>query len=100
MPLPEPRTDKLVRWKPEVKPPKGYYIARIHEGINPVTGFLHLELHVDQVESDRAEETAEQGKEVLILETIEMYVSTTLHGSAKRTGKVSILSVKMEKSST
>lgn len=41
MPLPEPRTDKLVRWKPEVKPPKGYYIARIHEGINPVTGFLH-----------------------------------------------------------
>ncbi len=41
MPLPEPRTDKLVRWKPEVKPPKGYYIARIHEGINPVTGFLY-----------------------------------------------------------
>ena len=41
MPLPEPKTDKLVRWKPEVKPPKGYYIARIHEGINPVTGFLY-----------------------------------------------------------
>lgn len=41
MPLPEPRTDKLVRWKPEVKPPKGYYIVRIHEGINPVTGFLY-----------------------------------------------------------
>ena len=41
MPLPEPRTDKLVRWKPEVKPPKGYYIARMHEGINPVTGFLY-----------------------------------------------------------
>ena len=32
---------KAVRWKPEVKPPKGYYIARIHEGINPVTGFLY-----------------------------------------------------------
>ena len=41
MPLPEPKEDKLVRWKPEVKPPKGYYIARIHEGINPVTGFLY-----------------------------------------------------------
>jgi len=41
MPLPEPKTDKLVRWKPEVKPPKGYYIARMHEGINPVTGFLY-----------------------------------------------------------
>lgn len=41
MPLPEPRTDKLIRWKQEVKPPKGYYIARIHEGINPVTGFLY-----------------------------------------------------------
>ena len=41
MPLPEPRTDKLVRWKPEVTPPKGYYIARMHEGINPVTGFLY-----------------------------------------------------------
>lgn len=41
MPLPEPKEDKLIRWKPEVKPPKGYYIARIHEGINPVTGFLY-----------------------------------------------------------
>ena len=41
MPLPEPKTDKLVRWKPEVKPPKGYYIAGMHEGINPVTGFLY-----------------------------------------------------------
>lgn len=41
MPLPEPKEDKLLRWKPEVKPPKGYYIARIHEGINPVTGFLY-----------------------------------------------------------
>ena len=25
----------------EIKPPKGYYIARLHEGINPVTGFLY-----------------------------------------------------------
>ena len=40
------------------------------------------------MEEIKEKETAEQGKEVLILETIEMYVSTTLHGSAKRTGKV------------
>lgn len=39
MPLPEPHVDKLVRWKKEVKPKKGYYIARIWEGINPKTGY-------------------------------------------------------------
>lgn len=38
MPLKEPKTKKLSRWKKEPKPKKGYYIARIHEGINPVTG--------------------------------------------------------------
>lgn len=41
MPLPEPKPDKLVRWKKEVKPKKGYYIVRSHEGINPVTGFKY-----------------------------------------------------------
>lgn len=41
MPLPEPKKDKLVRWKEEPKPKKGYYIAKIHEGINPVTGFKY-----------------------------------------------------------
>lgn len=41
MPLPEPKKDKLVRWKAEPKPKKGYYIARIHEGINPVTGYKY-----------------------------------------------------------
>lgn len=41
MPLPEPKPKKLRRWKKEVKPKKGYYIARIHEGINPVTGFKY-----------------------------------------------------------
>ena len=41
MPLPEPKPDKLVRWKKEVKPSKGYYIARIYEGINPVTGYKY-----------------------------------------------------------
>lgn len=41
MPLPEPRKKKLARWPKEVKPKKGYYIARIHEGINPKTGYKY-----------------------------------------------------------
>lgn len=41
MPLPEPKKKKLNRWPREVKPKKGYYIARIHEGINPKTGFKY-----------------------------------------------------------
>lgn len=41
MPLPRPDVDKLRRWKKEVKPKKGYYIAKIHEGINPVTGYKY-----------------------------------------------------------
>lgn len=41
MPLPEPHVDKLKRWKREPKPKKGYYIVRIYEGINPVTGYKY-----------------------------------------------------------
>lgn len=41
MPLPEPEVDKLVRWKKKAKPKKGYYIARIYEGINPKTGYKY-----------------------------------------------------------
>lgn len=41
MPLPEPKVDKLQRWKEEPKSKKGYYIAKIHEGINPVTGYKY-----------------------------------------------------------
>lgn len=41
MPLPEPRKKPLVRWPREVKPKKGYYIARIYEGINPKTGYKY-----------------------------------------------------------
>lgn len=40
MPLPEPKVDKLVRWKSDPKPKKGYYIAKMHEGINPL-GFMY-----------------------------------------------------------
>lgn len=41
MPLPEPKIDRLVRWKKEPKPKKGYYMAGMHEGINPVTGYRY-----------------------------------------------------------
>ena len=41
MPLPEPKVDKLIRWKKEPKPQKGYYIASVYEGINPVTGYRY-----------------------------------------------------------
>lgn len=41
MPLPEPRVKKLKRWQEEPRPQKGYYIANIHEGINPATGFKY-----------------------------------------------------------
>ncbi len=41
MPLPKPDAKKLVRWKREIKPKKGYYIAKIYEGINPVTGYKY-----------------------------------------------------------
>lgn len=37
MQIKKPHKDKLARWKKEVKPKKGYYIARMHEGINPYT---------------------------------------------------------------
>ena len=39
MPLPKPKIQKLHHWKKDPKPKKGYYIAKIHEGINPVTGY-------------------------------------------------------------
>ena len=41
MPLPEPEKQTLVHWPKEPKPKKGYYIAKIHEGINSVTGYSY-----------------------------------------------------------
>ena len=41
MPLPKPEKKKMVRWKKEIKPKKGYYMAAFHEGINPKTGFSY-----------------------------------------------------------
>lgn len=43
MPIPDPQVDKLVRWKEEPKPKKGYYIVKdsFFEGINPATGYKY-----------------------------------------------------------
>lgn len=41
MQLPEPEVQRIVRWKKVPKPKKGYYIARVHEGINPYNGFVY-----------------------------------------------------------
>lgn len=53
MPLPEPTVDKLARWKEEPKPKKGYYIAKCHEGINPVTGFKYRRYTMIRLEEER-----------------------------------------------
>ncbi len=39
MPLPEPVPKELKRWPKKVKPKKGYYIADLYEGKNPVSGY-------------------------------------------------------------
>lgn len=39
MPLPEPKTERLKRWKQRPEPKKGYYIAKVYTGINPATHF-------------------------------------------------------------
>lgn len=43
MPLPEPKVDKLVRWKKEAKPKKGYYIVKdsFYEGVHKATGYMY-----------------------------------------------------------
>ncbi|MBQ4560259.1 MAG: hypothetical protein IJA54_08070 [Tyzzerella sp.] len=52
MPLPEPKVDKLVRWKSEVKPKKGYYMASIYEGINPATGYMYRRYTMIRIRGD------------------------------------------------
>ena len=37
--FPEPKPEELKRWPKKVKPKKGYYIAELFEGKNPVTGY-------------------------------------------------------------
>lgn len=50
MQLPPVRKRKLQHWKKEVKPKKGYYIARIWEGINPYTGFKYRRYTMIRIE--------------------------------------------------
>lgn len=57
MPLPDPGVDKLKRWKREVKPKKGYYIANLHEGINPVTGYKYRRYTMIRLERRKESES-------------------------------------------
>lgn len=41
MPLPKPEKKKLLHWKKEIKPKKGYYIAAFYEDNNRVTGYRY-----------------------------------------------------------
>lgn len=52
MPLPEPKKDKLVRWKKEVKPKKGYYIINLYEGKNPITGLPYRHYTMIRIRGD------------------------------------------------
>lgn len=53
MPLPEPKADKLVRWKDEPKPKKGYFIIHCHEGLNPM-GFKYRRYTMVRLKSETA----------------------------------------------
>ena len=55
MPLPEPKIQKLVRWQEEAKPRKGYYIAKIYEGYNPVTGYKYRQYKMIRLERRRTD---------------------------------------------
>lgn len=41
MPLKPPKKKRLARWPRKIYVPKGYYVAKSHEGINPATGFRY-----------------------------------------------------------
>ena len=55
MPLPTPKEDKLIRWQKDPKPKKGYYIYRIVEGVNPVTGYKYRRYTMIRLGSDKPE---------------------------------------------
>lgn len=55
MPLPEPKIQKLVRWQEEAKTRKGYYIAKIYEGYNPVTGYKYRQYTMIRLERRRTD---------------------------------------------
>lgn len=53
MPLPKAKSDKLMHWKKDVKPKKGYYIASIYEGINPVTHYKYRRYTMFRIKNER-----------------------------------------------
>lgn len=56
MPLPDPEKKYLKRWKEEVKPPKGYYIADYYEGVNPKTGYKYRRYTLISLERRREDD--------------------------------------------
>lgn len=63
MPLPEPKVDKLVRWKEEPKPKKGYYIAKIYEGVNPVTNYKYRRYTMIKLETPEKSKKVKRKRE-------------------------------------
>lgn len=59
MPLPEPKVDKLVRWKKEPKPKKGYYIAHQYTGENPFNGFEYRRYTMIRLDSPAGKRKSE-----------------------------------------
>lgn len=62
MPIPDPTVDKLVRWKAEAKPKKGYYIAKCYEGINPATGFKYRRYTMIRLDEEPRNRKKRRGK--------------------------------------
>lgn len=60
MPLPEPEVDKLVRWKKEPKPKKGYYIAKSHTGINPYNNYQYRHYTMIRLDATKSTEILER----------------------------------------
>lgn len=54
MPLTDPETEKLIRWKSEPLIKKGYFVTRIHEGINPVTGYKYRRYTLFKLHRERS----------------------------------------------
>lgn len=61
MPLPEPDTDKLYRWKKEPKAKKGYYIAKSHTGNNPYNDCKYRRYTMVRIGSKKYKELEKAG---------------------------------------
>ena len=65
MPLPEPHVDRLQRWKKEVKPKKGYYMASYREGINPATGYKYRKYIMIRLHGGKNEDGKDIHRDIL-----------------------------------